>query len=172
MFRESNKLYGIIVTLILFICLVSWLNVSPVFSKRMTSMEKHVFLAEIMTYVATMYVDPLPPDSLLDGAIRGMLRKSRLDGTGIYLRASFDTLVIWESTPAYSTDKNRLIKGDRILSVNGMGAVGLNPDSLGNLDHSSDDSLVVIEVFRKSLSDTVPEVLKVELHKPLIPFYV
>ena len=161
----------IILTLILFLCLVSWLLVPPVFPKRMTSLEKHVLLTEVMTYVVTMYVDPLPPDSLLDGAIRSMLRKSRLDGTGIYVRASADTLVVWETTPAYSTDKGELKKGDRILSVHGLKIVGLHPDSLEKAEIYSDDSLVIIEVFRKSLSDTVPEVLKIELHKPLITFH-
>ena len=89
---------------VLMFCFIGWVMVPTVKTERINSFKKHQFLAEILAYIGTFYVDPIPADSLLDGALRGILKTSRLDGTGIFLTFKGDTMVVHETTPPYSND--------------------------------------------------------------------
>lgn len=159
-------------TCVIFICcLVCWVMATPARTDRISSIKKRLFLAEVLSCITVYYVDPISSDSLLDGAIRGMLKTSRLNGTGIYLKFRDDTLVVHETTPSYSVDIGEFQKGDRILRVDGRKATGLHPDSLMGFSIQTADSIISIQVLRPVGESASPDTVTVKLHKKIIPFY-
>ncbi len=130
------------------------------------------------TAIANLYVDPINEESLVENAIRGMLKEldphssyttaketknlteplqGSFEGVGIQFNMSQDTLLVIQTVADGPSEKAGILPGDRIVAVDDTTVAGVNmsrEDIMRRL-RGRKGTIVDISIVRRGIPDTL-----------------
>ncbi len=120
------------------------------------------------------YVDDVDTQKLVEAAIKGMLEEldvhsvyisadkmkeveedfgGKFEGIGVVFNILNDTITIVSPIPGGPSEKLGIISGDKIVSIDGEDAVGIEQDEVPKMLKGPKGTIVEVDIFRQGESD-------------------